>query len=60
MKKIINWGIIGLGKASLNLAKEFKNIDNSNLLAVSSLTQQKRDFFKKEFHLSNEYIFSDY
>ncbi len=60
MKKIINWGIIGLGKASLNLAKEFKNIDNSNLLAVSSLTKQKRDFFKKEFHLSNEYIFSDY
>ena len=30
MKKIINWGFIGLGNASYNLAKEFKNIDNSN------------------------------
>ena len=60
MKKIINWGIIGLGRASLNLAREFKNIDNSNLLAVSSLSKQKRDFFKKEFHLNNECIFSDY
>tara|TARA_B100001057_G_scaffold258990_1_gene259175 strand:- start:483 stop:1508 length:1026 start_codon:yes stop_codon:yes gene_type:complete len=60
MKKIINWGIIGLGRASLNLAKEFKNIDNSNLLAVSSLSKEKRDFFKKEFNLNDEYIFSDY
>lgn len=60
MKKIINWGIIGLGRASLNLANEFKHIKNANLLAVSSLTKHKRDFFKKKFSLKEEYIYSSY
>ena len=30
MKKFINWGFVGLGNASLNLAKEFEKLDNSN------------------------------
>ena len=42
MKKIINWGLIGLGNASFNLAKEFGNIDNSNLKAVASLQEKKK------------------
>ena len=29
MNKIIKWGLIGLGNASLNLAKEFNKIDNN-------------------------------
>ena len=32
MNRIIKWGLIGLGNASLNLANEFKNINNSKLM----------------------------
>ena len=60
MEKIINWGIIGLGNAALNLAKEFDKIGNSKLLAVASLTQKKREFFKRRFNLLNQNIYSTY
>lgn len=60
MKKIINWGLIGLGNASLNLAKEFKNINNSNLLAVASRDDNKRKFYEQKFKIQKENIFSDY
>ena len=60
MEKIINWGIIGLGNAALNLAKEFDKIGNSKLLAVASLTQKKREFFKRRFNLLNLNIYSTY
>ena len=30
MNKFINWGLIGLGNASLNLAKEFRNISEED------------------------------
>ena len=54
MKKIINWGFIGLGNASLNLAKEFKNINNSNLLAVASHNDNKRKFYEQKFEIQKE------
>ena len=60
MERIINWGIIGLGNAALNLAKEFDKIENSKLLAVASITQKKREFFKKKFNLISENIYSTY
>ena len=60
MKKIINWGFIGLGNASYNLAKEFENIDNSNLKAVASLQEKKRTLFKDQFKLEEKNIFSNY
>ena len=60
MKKIINWGLIGLGNASLNLANEFKNINNSTLLAVASHNIEKRKFYEKEFKLEKKNIFSNY
>ena len=60
MKRIINWGLIGLGNASLNLAKEFNNLDNSKLYAVASRTKEKRDYFKKKFNLKKKDIYSNY
>ena len=60
MKKIINWGFIGLGNASYNLAKEFVNIDNSNLKAVASLQEKKRELFKDQFKLKEKNVFSNY
>ena len=60
MKKIINWGLIGLGNASLNLAKEFKNINNSKLLAIASRSDNKRKFYEQKFKIPKENIFSNY
>jgi len=56
MTKIINWGFIGLGNASLNLAKEFKKISNARLLSVASHTKEKRDFFKRKY--KGEYVYN--
>ena len=47
MNKIIKWGLVGLGNASLNVAKEFNKIDNSKLTAIASKTNAKLEEFKK-------------
>tara|TARA_B100000902_G_scaffold155340_1_gene151773 strand:- start:125 stop:1153 length:1029 start_codon:yes stop_codon:yes gene_type:complete len=60
MNKIIKWGLIGLGNASLNLANEFNKIDNSKLIAIASKTDSKLEEFKKKFHIANENAYSDY
>jgi hypothetical protein len=60
MKKIINWGIIGLGSAANNLAKQFVKIDNSNLLAIASLSKAKRDYYLKTYNLNSKNIYSNY
>jgi hypothetical protein len=60
MKKFINWGIIGLGGAANNLAKQFVKIDNSNLLAVASLSKDKRDYYHKTYNLNFKNIYSNY
>ena len=45
MKKV-NWGIIGLGAIAIQFAKGFKNLNNSNLLAIASNNKEKLDKFK--------------
>ena len=60
MNKFINWGFVGLGNASLNLAKEFEKLGNSNLLTVASHDEKKRILYKEKFKLENKNIFSDY
>jgi len=60
MKKFINWGIIGLGGAADNLAKQFTNIDNSNLLAIASLSKDKRDYYLKKYNLNSKNVYSNY
>jgi predicted dehydrogenase len=60
MKKFINWGIIGLGNAANNLAKQFVKIDNSNLLAVASLSKDKRDYYLNNYNLNSKNVYSNY
>ena len=60
MNKIIKWGLVGLGNASLNVAKEFNKIDNSKLIAIASKTNAKLEEFKKKFDISHENAYSDY
>ncbi len=60
MNKIIKWGLIGLGNASLNLANEFKNINNSELIAIASKTKNKLEKFKTNFNIPKQNSYSDY
>ena len=60
MNKIIKWGLVGLGNASFNIAKEFNKIDNSKLIATASKTKTKLEEFRKKFNISNENSYSDY
>ena len=60
MNKIIKWGIIGLGNAAINLAKTFSQISNSQLIAVASKTDHKRNFFYREFEIEKKNIYDNY
>lgn len=59
MKKI-NWGIIGLGNIAKSFSEGFFEANNSKLLAVSSLNQQKKNFFKQKFKINEKFIFKNY
>ncbi len=60
MSRIVNWGILGLGNIAYEFAKSFYNTNNSKLIAVASRSNDKLNIFKKEFNISNEYLFTDY
>ncbi len=60
MKRVINWGLVGLGNASLNLAREFDKLNNSKLFAVASLTESKRDYFTNKFKIEKTNVYSNY
>jgi len=59
-RKIINWGIIGLGNAAKNFVSGFYNSRNSKLLAIASKDYNKINFFKEKFSLDQKYCFNDY
>jgi len=58
--KQVNWGIIGLGAIATQFAKGFKNLNNSNLLAIASNNKEKLDKFKKDLNLNSDYCFNNY
>lgn len=60
MNKIVKWGIIGLGNAAINFAKALSQISNSQLIAVASKTEHKRNFFCQEFQIEKKNIFDNY
>lgn len=56
----INWGIIGLGRIANIFANSFKNVNNSNLVAVASKNKKRLNIFKEKYEIDNEYAFNDY
>ena len=60
MRRILNWGIIGLGNIAYQFAKSFYNTNNSKLIAVASHSRSKLDAFQDKFKINNEYLFNDY
>lgn len=53
--KIINWGIIGLGSIANKFAQDLITLNDSNLYAVASRTQDKADAFAKKYNASKAY-----
>ena len=60
MSRIVKWGILGLGNIAYEFAKSFYNTNNAKLIAVASRSNHKLNTFKKEFKISDKYLFTDY
>ncbi|MDG5493159.1 Gfo/Idh/MocA family protein [Psychroserpens sp. SPM9] len=53
--KIINWGIIGLGKIAYKFAQDLINTNDSQLYAVASRSQEKADQFATLYKAKKAY-----
>ncbi len=54
-KKTIKWGIIGLGKIANKFATDLKVVNDAELYAVASRSQDKSDAFAKEYSAKKAY-----
>ena len=59
MKKI-NWGIIGLGNVARNFSEGFSDLNNAKLLAISSLSETKLNYFRNKYKINKNYIYKNY
>jgi predicted dehydrogenase len=55
-----NWGIIGLGNMAFQFANAIKEIENVNLVAVSSNSKSNLNNFYKTFNLERKNLFNNY
>ncbi len=55
MQKKIKWGIIGLGNIAHKFATDLATIENAELVAVASRSQEKADEFAKKYTAKNAY-----
>lgn len=54
-KKMIRWGIIGLGKIANKFATDLASVENAELVAVASRNQQNADEFAKKHNAKKAY-----
>ena len=54
-KKNIRWGIIGLGKIANKFATDLATIENTELVAVASRSQENADEFAKKYNSKKAY-----
>ena len=57
---MIKWGIIGLGKIADQFATSLQEVNNSELVAISSSKQKKLDYFGKKYKIENNHRFINY
>lgn len=55
MKKTIKWGIIGLGNIADKFATDLATVENAELVAVASRSQEKANEFAKKFNAKKGY-----
>ena len=58
--KQVKWGIIGLGNIASKFAEGFEFVNNAQLFAISSRSENKLLKFKDKFQISDNYCFSNY
>jgi dihydrodiol dehydrogenase / D-xylose 1-dehydrogenase (NADP) len=56
----MKWGIIGLGYMAKMFASSFANINNGELIAISSKSSLKLTKFGKKFNINSKYRFKNY
>ena len=57
---MIKWGIIGAGNMGRHFANAIKEVDNAELVAISSLNNQNLISFGKEFKIEPDLQFNEY
>lgn len=55
MEKIVNWGIIGLGKIARKFADELRRLPNARLHAVASASIERAGVFAKAYDVEHAY-----
>ena len=56
----IRWGIIGLGKMANVFAKAINEIEDAEIVGVSSLTKNKTTELLNEFKITSKFFFKEY
>lgn len=49
------WGIIGIGNIAIKFAKDLKNVESAELVAVASNSLERAKVFANDFNVSNAY-----
>ncbi len=57
---MINWGIIGLGGMANKFASAIKEVENANLLGISSMSTEKLKNFGDKYNVEKKFRFSSY
>ena len=57
---MVNWGILGLGKAANSFAMSIKEVHNAKLVAAASLSKNINLNFGKKFNIEKEFQFNTY
>ena len=57
---MINWGIIGLGHMSYKFINAIKELKNTKLIGIASLSKNKSDELIKELEINESFFFNNY
>ena len=57
---MVNWGIVGLGRMSYKFINAIKELENTKLLGIASLTKKKSKELIKESGIEESFFFNNY
>ena len=57
---MINWGIVGLGNMSYKFINAIKELDNTKLISIASLTKNKSNKLIKDIGIDEAFFFDNY
>tara|TARA_X000001036_G_scaffold416843_1_gene434234 strand:- start:1059 stop:2072 length:1014 start_codon:yes stop_codon:yes gene_type:complete len=57
---MVRWGILGLGKIAEKFGEAIQEVENAKLIAISSLNDNKLNFFGKKYNILEKYRFNTY